>query len=100
MFLAFAGGGTRPYTVNRMSFRLARMMGVLFALGAASCGTGSDFDPPADSGMPPGPPAALLAIEAPEGRSVTMLFGETAEIVVRYTEMDGSPIAGARIAFA
>lgn len=76
------------------------MMGVLSALGAAACGTGSDFDPPADAGIPPGLPAALLAVEAPEGRSVTLVPGEMAEIVVLHTEMDGAPIAGERIVFA
>jgi len=79
-----------------MLLRLGSMVGLALVFMACSVAV-----EPSPSAYPDGGaavPTARLAIES--ATSMTLLFGEHSRFAVRYTEADGTPIAGANLVFA
>lgn len=76
-----------------------RLVCFTVALGVlAGCESTAEPPSPTDRDAGGGPPPTRLVLEGMG--SVALLFGERADLVFRYTEADGSPIAGAAVGFA
>lgn len=89
-----ARGGPLSFVIVVLRFWM--MLGVSCALAAC---TGGDGAPRSDGGPGTNDAAVPTAVLTFETEPLTLEFGAASDIVVRYTEADGTPIEGGRVRF-